>query len=143
MINRAPLHASPVGIANIKTLRSAIDRVADLAPDAVRDTPAEGYAALRAHLAPMEGLIAIYPISHHSAPANGQTNSRRQMQAPSPLIGYSITFPSVTAPGSASARSYWAVTPDWAPEIPDEDPEESVFHDSEGDKYVTVPGGGQ
>lgn len=139
LINRAPLQNSPVGTANIKTLRSAIDRVADLPAEVVKAASPEEYANLRSNVAPKEGLIALYPLSPRSVPANVQANSRRPMQAPLELIGYAIAFPTVRSVDSTTARSYWAVTPDWAPEISD-DEDEVLAPDREGDMAVNVDG---
>lgn len=134
-INRAPLGKSPVGIANIKTLRSSIDRVADLPLDLVRGVPSEAIPALRAASAPNEGLIVLYPISDRSQP---QSKSRRPMKAPAPLIGYSISFPTLAASDADSKKSYWSVRPMW--EVDHPDVEEELPKDLEGDMPVHVPG---
>lgn len=135
MINRAPLKTSKVGVANIKTLRSAIDRVADLPSDLVRGVPSDEIPAVRSALVPNEGLIVIYPISHESQPTSA---ARRRMHAPAPLIGYSISFPSLGTT-SDSERSYWAVQPQWEVDLPDI--EEELPRDLEGDMPVHVPEG--
>lgn len=119
-INRAPLAKSAKGTANIKTLRSSIDRVADLPREKATSVKAEGIPAFRAETVPKQGLLVLYPISHNSKPA---TSSRRAMQAPSPLIGYSISFPTVHTDGETGGKSYWAVKPTWEidhPEVEDE-----------------------
>lgn len=129
MLNRAPLLKSQVGTANIKTLRSAIDQVADLGRDVVEGRRAEEYPTLRREHLPTTGLIVLYPISHKSVPISHGSNSRRAMRALRPLIGYSIVFPVVSGATHGGA-SYWAVTPSWEPDLDDL---EELLPDKEAD----------
>ncbi|WP_155832266.1 Z1 domain-containing protein [Gordonia alkanivorans] len=142
-VNRAPLVKPVGGVANIKALLSHHDWFADLdrselaqLTDGDTDNPQD----IRRRLCGNRGLIVVYVVSKDSIPmgAAAQMNppSRRNMSAPTHMVGLGIIFPSTDDPSHAASGNYLAVRPDWDVEAVDEDDE--VPADREGDAVNVV-----
>jgi hypothetical protein len=141
--NRAPLIEPPVGTASIKSLLSHEDWFADLDPSAVALEPEatrkSDPASIRRRLAPETGLILILPISRHSIPqgvalkAKDHHPSRRDMEAPEDLVGVGVIFPEVGANGLAGTGDFFAVVPDWEPEVLEEEDDDLPLDDGLGE----------
>jgi hypothetical protein len=138
-VNRAPLR-HVVDAANIKALLSQRDWVLDADPELVRETYGSGlkYAEVRKELGLSEqGLIVVYAVSENSvplrAPLPGREQSRRSSNAEASQIAIGLVFPEGAESLTSTDADYFAVRPDWAPEV-DEDIELPV--DSEGSANV-------
>lgn len=135
--NRAPLRRAQPGVANIKSLMSARDRVADLQIPPERHGSAGGevdYAEMRKELAPSRGCLLLYPVSRHSVPmriTQGVRDPRREMEAPEHLLGVGLVFPHDDEGFDAT---YLSVQPQWDAEDPVE--EISLPDDTEGEAEV-------
>lgn len=80
--------------ANIKSLMSRKDIVADFEPDAAHSTiGTEGLFALRQRDFPKHGLLVLYPIARDSKPAPS-TTARAPLEAVDDVIGLAIVCPS-------------------------------------------------
>lgn len=135
--SRAPLAKHPPGRADIKSLISRKDRLADLdVPESDKPTPDSDreLAALRRRLAPSTGALLIYPISKYSEPkplARPVRDPRRSMEAPQHLIGVGLVFPHDE---TTTDPTYVAVQPDWEAEDPVEEVE--LPTDTEGNARI-------
>lgn len=137
--NRAPLVEPPVGTASIKALLSHEDWFADLDLDQVSTEPEETRRSdpqsIRRKLSPETGLILLLPISKDSIPTGSalKAGSRRDMSAPNHLLGVGLIFPEVGTAGLAGNADFFAVVPDWEPEVLDEEEDELPVEDELND----------
>ena len=131
LVNRAPLQEVNPSRANIKALLSIQDWVADLPRDQVEGARSGGlsYPEIRQGIAADTGLIIIYGVSQHSTPLRThQTTSRRDMNAPLPLMGVGIVFPELDLQDGVSEGDFIAVQPTWTARV-DEEVEELIEDD--------------
>lgn len=140
-VNRAPLKTSRAGTANVKALLTHADWFADLEP---AELAALGPEALkrprdvRRKLAAGRGQILIYVVSRDSIPMTlASERSRQEMGSEQHLIGLGIIFPEIG--GQSTDGTYYAVKPDWQPELEPDDDE--LPPDNEGDAQAVVGAG--
>ncbi|MFC5177862.1 Z1 domain-containing protein [Nocardioides taihuensis] len=137
-VNRSPLKDSGQGRWNIKALLTHTDWFADLDASEVSEmtrqnkTPRE----IRRALASGRGQVLIYVVSKSSIPlSEASERSRVPMNAPEHLIGLGLIFPEVAEP--TADGTYYAVKPDWQPELEPDDIDE-IPPDNEGDAEAVV-----
>ncbi|TCJ30426.1 Z1 domain-containing protein [Nocardioides jejuensis] len=132
-INRAPLLGSPAGIANIKALLNHADWFADFEPDvlaSLSESDRRSPRAMRRLHAKGRGQILLYVVSKDSVPmGKGSTRVRGEMKADEHFVGLGVIFPEARA--ASGKGTYFAVKPDWQPELDPNDDE--VPPDTEGD----------
>jgi hypothetical protein len=111
LINRAAMKIVAMPHANIKSLMSHEDRVADLMMDP-REVEAKSDAELQEARPPGVGLLVLYPIDKDSKPRARNSSAdkpqvRTELNAAADVIGVGLVFP--TASVKDSAISYKAV----------------------------------
>ena len=90
---RSKMPSSDATSANIKTLMSKVDIVADLPDDkAHASMDEEQLFALRKEKYPDHGLLVLYPISRNSKP-KPNTKVRKPLEAVDDMIGLAMVFP--------------------------------------------------
>lgn len=107
LISRAKLTSSPPGYANINTLMSKVDRVADL--DVPGAAVLDDNSLLAHRTASSRGLLLLYPIAKDSQPDAGRgTNKRRApLGAVDHVLGVAFAFP--VAPFDPTPQRYKVV----------------------------------
>lgn len=94
LIERSKMPSSDATSANIKTLMSKVDIVADLPVDkAHASMDEEQLFALRKEKYPDHGLLVLYPISRNSKPKPNAEKNRKPLEAVDDMIGLAIVFP--------------------------------------------------
>ncbi|OLT39252.1 hypothetical protein BJF86_09575 [Serinicoccus sp. CNJ-927] len=141
MVNRSPLRNPGPGTANIKSLLSQPDWVADLDPEVLGDlerpSKQEGWQEIRRTHGDGNGLLIVYAVSPHSRPIRErQQRSRRPMQAEVPLVGLGLIFPTVDHGELAMEGNYYSVRPDW--EASTDEVEDETPIDTEGSREITA-----
>lgn len=114
-VSRAPLNQQ-VDRANIKALMSLKDRLLDLenvAETDVQKADDRATRTLRAQYADQRGLLVLYLIDPRSEPTARSINSRRVMEAPEPLVGVGLVFPTIDDWEHIDPKQYFSVRPDW------------------------------
>lgn len=114
-VSRAPLNQS-MDRANIKALMSLKDRLLDLqdVPETeVSKADDKATRSLRARYADQHGLLVLYLIDPRSEPTAQSINSRRTMDAPEPLVGVGLVFPTINDWEHVDPKQYFSVRPDW------------------------------
>ncbi|MER3453269.1 MAG: hypothetical protein C4321_07955 [Chloroflexota bacterium] len=92
LIARAKLAVSPPEYANINTLMSRVDRVADL--DVERPAELSDAELLRLRTESGRAVLLLYPISKDSQPDPRRPNARRAaLDAVDHVIGLAVAFP--------------------------------------------------
>lgn len=136
-VSRAPLSGDH-DRANIKALMSLKDRVLDLViPDGEGGELDDREARrLRAKFADDRGLLIIYMIDENSAPTERSIRTRRAMNAPAPLVGVALVFPTIDDLSHGDSRQYFSVRTDW--HVAEGDVEEIA--DNEGDRRPSFSG---
>jgi hypothetical protein len=113
--------------ANIGTLMSKPDRVADLMASA-KATASSEPDLLEARTRSQSGLILLYPIDKASVPKPSTTLFREPLDAVDHLIGAAFSFPRA-APGSTPTDTVQVLAPLGAPDETDE-----TYVDDEGSR---------
>ncbi|NLU68425.1 Z1 domain-containing protein [Streptomyces sp. HNM0574] len=91
-VTRARMHSSVPDYADIKTLMSRADAAVDL-EGVRRGLAEEDIKRERKRLLPHTGLIVLYPIDKHSAPAERRKHLREPLDAEDHVIGVGLVFP--------------------------------------------------
>ena len=100
---RSRLDIPGVPYANIKTLMSEDDALADIDLAGGRPQGIEDIIAHRNAVAPRVGLLVLYPIDRTSdpkAPTGGRKAVRVPLGAPLPAMGVGLVFPQAVNPSS-------------------------------------------
>ena len=104
LLTRSKLSKSSTALtANIGTLMSKPDRVADLIDSAAAAT-AEPEALLWARNESGRALLLLYPIDKDSVPKAGATNWRERLDAVDHLLGVAFSFPQAAAGSEPADR---------------------------------------
>lgn len=131
LITRSKLkNSSNAETANIGTLMSKPDRVADLMDSALATSMVEGELLERRN-SDQSGLVLLYPIDKDSAPKKGSQKYRVKLDAIDHLIGTAFSFPAA-APGS-QPRNVITVDVSFLGRDETLEPEEE-YEDKEGDR---------
>jgi hypothetical protein len=138
LLTRSKLTSSSTSTtANIGTLMSKPDRVADLLASA-EATAKDGRTLLDLRDADRSGLVLLYPIDKDSEPKPGSEKYREKLNAQDHLMGAAFSFPR-SAPGSLP-KDVILVDMDFInPDETSESDEEYV--DDEGDRNQVDLGG--